>query len=259
MSSLKPPPRSRPSRRQVLAGLTVAPIVATRALSQSTSRTFVLVHGAWHGGWCWKKVIPVLASAGHRVLAPTLTGLGERSHLLTPDVDLDTHIKDITAVFHYEDVHDAILVGHSYGGMVVAGVAPAVITRLAGVVYLDAFLPEDGKALQDYVALRAAEGVWRLPPPGIPPRFGVKDGADVTWMEARLADQPRRAMEQSVRIAADVSARVPHTYILCTKSNQFVAAAGRAKQRGFRYRELLSAGHDAMITLPGELAKLLLE
>ena len=247
------------SRRQLLAGLTVAPLVATTAKLRAPSRTFVLVHGAWHGGWCWKKVIPMLASAGHRVLAPTLTGLGDRSHLLTPEVDLDTHIKDINAVFHYEDVHDAILVGHSYGGMVVAGVAPSVITRLAGVVYLDAFLPEDGKALQDYVALRAAEGVWRLPPPGTPPRFGVKEAADVTWMEARLTDQPRRSMTQAVRIAADISARVPHTYILCTKANQFATAAERAKQRGFRYRELLSAGHDAMITQPSEVAKLLLE
>lgn len=248
----------RPSRRQLLAGLTLAPIVATQATRQA-SRTFVLVHGAWHGGWCWKKVVPLLASAGHRVIAPTLTGLGERSHLLTPEVDLDTHIKDITAVFHFEDVHDAILVGHSYGGMVVAGVAPSVITRLAGVVYLDAFLPEDGKALHDYVALRAPDDVWRLPVPGAPPRFGVKDPGDVTWMEARLTDQPRRAMTQPVRIAADVSTRVPHTFILCTKANQFVTAAERAKQRGFRYRELLSAGHDAMITQPGELVKLLVE
>lgn len=251
--------RATSSRRQLLAGLAVAPFGAATRRSQSPSRTFVLVHGAWHGGWCWKKLTPLLTSAGHRVHAPTLTGLGERSHLLTPEVDLDTHIKDISALFHYEDVHDAILVGHSYGGMVVAGVAPSVAARLAGVVYLDAFLPEDGKALLDYVALRAPEGAWRLPPPGVPPRFGVSDAADVTWMEGRLSDQPLRTLTQPVRIASDISARVPHTFILCTKATQFVAAAERAKQRGFRYKELLSAGHDAMISQPAGLAKLLVE
>ncbi len=227
--------------------------------AQKPSRTFVLVHGAWHGGWCWNKLTPLLTSAGHRVHTPTLTGLGERSHLLTPEVGLDTHIKDISALFQYEDVHDAILVGHSYGGMVVAGVAPSVVARLAGVIYLDAFLPDDGKALADYVTLRPPEGLWRLPPPGKPPRFGVSNPADVTWMEARLTDQPLKTMTQPVTIAADISARVPHTFVLCTKGPQFVAAAERAKQRGFRYRELLSAGHDAMISQPGELAKLLVE
>lgn len=227
--------------------------------AQKPSRTFVLVHGAWHGGWCWNKLTPLLTSAGHRVHTPTLTGLGDRSHLLTPEVDLDTHIKDISALFHYEDVHDAILVGHSYGGMVVAGVAPSVVALLAGVIYLDAFLPDDGKALGDYVTVRPPEGLWRLPPPGKPPRFGVSNPADVTWMEARLTDQPLKTMTQPVSIAADISARVPHTFILCTKGPQFVAAAERAKQRGYRYRELLSAGHDAMISQPGELAKLLVE
>ena len=227
--------------------------------AQKPSRTFVLVHGAWHGGWCWNKLTPLLTSAGHRVHTPTLTGLGDRSHLLTPEIGLDTHIKDISALFHYEDVHDAILVGHSYGGMVVAGVAPSVVARLAGVIYLDAFLPDDGKALADYVTLRPPEGLWRLPPPGKPPRFGVSNPADVTWMEARLTDQPLKTMTQAVSIAADISARVPHTFVLCTKAPQFVAAAERAKQRGFRYRELLSAGHDAMISQPGELAKLLVE
>jgi pimeloyl-ACP methyl ester carboxylesterase len=255
------PPKT--SRRQLLAGVMLAPIAATlrsmMASAQSPRRTFVLVHGAWHGAWCWTKLTPLLTSAGHRVHAPTLTGLGERSHLLTPEVDLDTHIKDVSALFHYEDIHDAILVGHSYGGMVVAGVAPSIVSRLAGVIYLDAFLPDDGKALKDYVPLRVPEGVWRLPAPGGLPRFGVSDPADVAWMEARLGDQPVRTFTQAVRIESDISRRVPHTYILCTKADHFVAAAERAKQRGFKYRELLSAGHDAMITQPGELARLLTE
>jgi pimeloyl-ACP methyl ester carboxylesterase len=251
------------SRRQILAGLTAASAALaarlTRLLAQSRGQTFVLVHGAWHGGWCWKKVTPLLISAARQVHAPTLTGLGERSHLLTPDINLKTHIDDVTSLFHYEDIHDVVLVGHSYGGMVVAGAAPAVASRLARVIYLDAFLPDDGKALQDYVQLSASGDAWRLPPPGKPPRFGVRDPDDVAWMEARLTDQPRKTMTEPVRVSADISGRVPHTYILCSKSSHFVAAAERAKQRGFRYRELLSAGHDAMISQPAELAKLLLE
>ena len=108
--------------------------------------TFVLVHGAWHGGWCWSRVAPLLRGAGYPVFAPTLTGLGERLHLLTPQVDLDTHVRDITSLLDYEDLHNVILVGHSYGGMVISGVAETAGTRLAQLVYLDAFLPEDGKA-----------------------------------------------------------------------------------------------------------------
>ena len=113
------------SRRQVLAALTTlsAALNASRASAQSKPMTFVLVHGAWHGGWCWKKLTPLLRVAGHQVFTPTLTGLGERSHLLSPAVDLTTHIKDITAVLEYEDLQDVVLVGHSYGGMVIAGVA----------------------------------------------------------------------------------------------------------------------------------------
>lgn len=252
------------SRRHLLTGIALLPIGATMqspaTVTRASSQTFVLVHGAWHGGWCWKKVSSRLTAAGHQVYAPTLTGLGERSHLLTPEIDLNTHIKDVGAVFEYEDLHDVVLVGHSYGGMVVAGVAPGVASRLTRVIYLDAFLPDDAKALKDYVPFQApGEGVTRIPPPGSPPRFGVTNPTDVMWMEARLSDQPLKAMTQAVRISADVSAQVPHTYIQCTRAPQFAAAAERAKQRGFRYRELLSAGHDAMISQPAELTTLLVE
>ena len=151
---------SRPtslSRRQVLGAITASPfgavVNAATALAQTKTVTFLLVHGAWHGGWCWKKLTPLLQVAGHQVFTPTLTGLGERSHLLSPAVDLTTHIQDITAVLEYEDLQDVVLVGHSYGGMVIAGVAEQAGARLAQLVYLDAFLPEDGKALKDYAAL----------------------------------------------------------------------------------------------------------
>jgi len=115
---------------------------------------YLFVHGAWHGGWCWKRVARILRAAGHEVFAPTLTGLGEREHLLNADVGLDIHIQDVLGVLKYEDLHDVILVGHSYGGMVIAGVAEKATTRIKHLVYLDAFVPEDGKSLADYRAAR---------------------------------------------------------------------------------------------------------
>jgi pimeloyl-ACP methyl ester carboxylesterase len=218
----------------------------------------VLVHGAWHGGWCWRKVAPILRAAGHDVYTPTLTGLGERAHLATPDIDLDTHIRDISAVFFYEDLENVILVGHSYGGMVVGGVAPQVVARLAGVIYLDAFMPEDGKSLADYAKFQPPPDVWRLPA-GSPTRWGVTNAEDVAWMEARLSEHPLRTVMQPVRIESDIAARVPHTYIRCTDPPQIVEAAARAKRRGFKVRELLGAGHDAMMTRAADVAQLLTE
>ena len=111
--------------------------------------TYVLVHGGGHGGWCYQRVARLLRSAGHEVYTPTLTGLGERSHLLSPDIDLDLHIRDVVAVLHYEDLDDVILVGHSYGGMVITGVADRAADRIGRVVYLDAANPENGQSLVD--------------------------------------------------------------------------------------------------------------
>jgi pimeloyl-ACP methyl ester carboxylesterase len=248
-------------RRRFVAGLSIFSTAAARSASgqptRSTTSTFVLVHGAWHGGWCWKKVAPLLRAAGHDVYTPTLTGLGERAHLATPGTDLETHVADISAVFFYEDLHNVILVGHSYGGMVVGGVAPRVVTRLAGVVYLDAFMPEDGKSLADYAKFEPPQGVWRVPVPER--RWGVTNPEDLAWMEARLTEHPVRALMQPARIESDIAARVPHTYIRSSESPQTAEAAERAKRRGFKIRELLSAGHDAMITRPADVAKLLAE
>jgi pimeloyl-ACP methyl ester carboxylesterase len=230
--------------------------------------TFVLVHGAWHGGWCWKKVAPLLRNAGHEVFTPTLTGLGERAHLLTPAVDLTTHVQDIVGVLTYEDLQDVVLVGHSYGGMVIAGVAEQADMRLAHLVYLDAFLPEDGKALRDYydgAALdervqRLGDG-WRVPVPGMEGEefFGVTDSADVAWLLARVGDHPYQTMTQPLQLTAERLNALLRTYILTTTGPFFDEAAARAKRSGFRYYELFSAGHDAMVTQPQELVKILLD
>jgi pimeloyl-ACP methyl ester carboxylesterase len=221
--------------------------------------TFLLVHGAWHGGWCWKKVAPLLRAAGHEVFTPTLTGLGERTHLLTPQVGLDTHIEDVVAVLEYQDLAGVVLVGHSYAGMVIAGVAQRAATRLAGLVYLDAFLPEDGKAVSDYMTLvPARDDGWRVPPLGPPAAFGVTDAGDAAWMAPRLGDHPLRCFTQPVALAPGVAGAVWGAFIRSSTAPFFADAGRRARQQGFRYEELLAADHDAMITQPEALARVLL-
>jgi pimeloyl-ACP methyl ester carboxylesterase len=161
---------------------------------------FVLVHGAWHGGWCWKKVTPLLRAAGHAVYTPTLMGLGERVHLLSPDIDLATHITDIVNVIEYEDLHEVILVGHSDAAMVITGVAQCVPGRLAHLVYLDALFPmEEDRSWAALVRrhqpaiaamadaqIRESGERWLLPPPSGEMLFGITDPTDWEWVRSRL-------------------------------------------------------------------------
>jgi pimeloyl-ACP methyl ester carboxylesterase len=218
--------------------------------------TFVLVHGAWLGGWCWKKVTPLLRAAGHEVFAPTLTGMGERSHLFSSEVGLDTHVEDIVAVLEYEDLTDVILVGHSYAGMVIAGVAQRVAHRLAELVYLDSFLPETGKSVDDYLPAPHPSVDGRVKPLDPRTTFGVSREPDIAWMAPRLRDHPARADSQPVDLSRTVTLR--QTYIQCSnKIPCFVESAERAKRQGFRFFELMSANHCPMVTQPDELVRIL--
>ena len=136
--------------------------------------TFVICHGGWAGGWQWREVGAQLRAGGHEVYTPTLTGLGERVHLAHPDIDLETHIQDIVMVLRYENLYNVILVGHSYGGMVITGVAEQVPERIAQLVYLDAFVPQDGQSLADLIGPELTAYIeqtvhgtgdgWRVPP-----------------------------------------------------------------------------------------------
>ena len=255
------PPRTI-SRRRLLAGLAGVPLASLAALAPPSRpmrrTTFVLVHGAWHGGWCWRKLTPLLRAAGHAVLTPTLTGLGDRAHLLNPGIDLDTHIQDVAALLEFEDLQEVVLVGHSYGGMVISGVAAKARARLSQLVYLDALLPENGKAATDYITLDPAkDDAWRVPPPGPPSAFGVTNDRDAEWMARRLRDQPRKTFTQPIRLAGGNGTWLPSTFIQCTDL-PFAAAAGmRAKRLGYSYRALFAAGHDAMVTQPLALANML--
>jgi len=232
--------------------------------------TYVLVHGAWHGGWCWRQVTPRLRAAGHEVHVPTLTGLGERAHLLAREVGLDTHIEDVVATMRGEDIGRSILVGHSYGGMVISGVADRVPEQLARLVYLDAFVPDDGQSVMDLAppevrdahlaaARERGEG-WRVP---VPPLaiWGVTDPAHLAWVEPRVGPHPLRTMTDRIRLSNPARQRIPRTFVSCTVQQRgaFVAAAAKVRaQGGWDCREI-AAPHDAMIVAPEALAALLLD
>jgi pimeloyl-ACP methyl ester carboxylesterase len=219
------------------------------------SANFVLVHGAWFGGWCWKKVSPLLRAAGHEVFVPTLTGLGECSHLFSSEVGLDTHIEDIVAVLEYEALTEVILVGHSYAGIVIARVAQKAAHRLAELVHLDSFLPEDGKSLDDYLPAPHASVDGRIKPLDLRTAFGVSREPDIAWAAPR--DHPARADSQPVDLSRTVNLR--QTYIRCSNNLPIVVeSAERAKRQAFRLYELLSAYHCPMVTRPDELVKILL-
>jgi pimeloyl-ACP methyl ester carboxylesterase len=221
--------------------------------------TFLLVHGAWHNGRCWDRVVPLLESAGHRVFAPSLTGYGDKAHLLSPEVGLGTHIDDIAGLLDDERLDDVVLVGHSYAGMVISGVADRIPERIAHLVFLDAMVPEDGETAADVIPVTkqlidsAVDG-WRVPPMGL---FGVTDPDDVAWLRSMLSDQPVRCLTEPVRLDNPAAKAIPRTHIHCVAGRP-EGITRRPVPPGERVREL-PTGHDCMITMPAELAGLLLE
>lgn len=233
--------------------------------------TFVIVHGAWSGAHAWWKVRPLLRAAGHEVFTPALTGLGERAHLATRDVDLDTHIEDVIAVMEYEDLREVVLVGHSYGGVVISGAAERLVPRLAQLVYLDAEVPENGQSEYDLVPAderaryeelaRARGDGWRVPPP-VPEPLPDDLDPDVRWVLSRMVPHPAASFSQPVRLTNAAAARLPRVYIFCSegKGEEPVPAyVERARSEpGWLYHEL-ATGHAPHVTAPQELTDLLLE
>ncbi|MFC5831300.1 alpha/beta fold hydrolase [Nonomuraea insulae] len=237
--------------------------------------TYLLVHGAWHSGRCWERVVPLLTSAGHRVFAPSLTGFGDKAHLLSPEVGLDTHVDDVVGLIVEEDLTEVVLVGHSYAGLVISSVVNRVPDRIAHLVYLDAMVPEDGESAVDAqpmiralidLAVKSGGG-WRVPPlPEKPPPsglFGVTDPADVAWLRTMLSDQPVRCLQQPVRLDNPAADTVPRTHIHCTVGvpEGIVRRPVPATQPNGSPAQVweLATGHDCMITMPVELAGLLLK
>ena len=232
--------------------------------------TLVLVHGGSHGGWCWQPLARLLRRAGHEVHAPTLTGLADRAHLLSPDVDLETHVEDVVNLLHYEDLHEVILVGHSYGGMVITGVADRALSRIGHIVYLDSAHPRDGEALVDTApgfmegaraTLHSVDGTEVVL--GATPEFvammGVTDPAQVAWMMQRLTPHPWRCMTQPLRLVNEAAIRrIPFTNINATWSLERREAESKARCLEGERVWNIDSGHDLMLTETQLLAELLL-
>jgi len=233
--------------------------------------SYVLVHGGGHGGWCYQKVARLLRGHGHEVHAPSMTGLAERSHLLSPAIDLDHHIRDIEAVLYYEDLTDVILVGHSYGGMVITGVADRCADRVGKLVYLDAANPVDGQSLLDVAgpiieAVRpmgeVVDGVELvlLPAEGAGAFYGVTDPDTLAWMDARLTGHPWACFEQKLDLThEDALWAIPQYHIVCssTLATRDPALMDRARQAGRLWD--IDTGHDLMLTEPEWVTNALLE
>jgi pimeloyl-ACP methyl ester carboxylesterase len=233
--------------------------------------TYVLVHGGGHGGWCYQRVARILRSAGHDVYTPTLTGLGERSHLVGPEVDLDMHIRDVTAVLHFEDLREVILVGHSYGGMVITGVADRAADRIGRVVYLDAATPVNNQSLVDVAgpiieAVRPdgqmVDGVELvlLPGPEAGLMYGVTDPGDMAWMADRITGHPWQCFAQPLVLTNEAALwAIPQFHIVCTSTlaTRDPDMLDKARANGRLWD--IDTGHDLMITEPEAVADALLQ
>jgi len=223
--------------------------------------TFLVAHGAWSAGWMWKKMHPLMAARGHRLITPTLTGLGERSHLARPDVDLETHIADILGVLEFEDLTAVNLIGHSYGGMVATGVADRERSRIKQLIYIDAFAPNDGESVLDLIppdlqAQRAPSGDgWRIPPRPMSPDTAAED---LAWAEPRRVPQPAKTFSQKLRLQ-NGPLTLPRHYIYCARhspDDRFRPFYERAKREGWGASEIDSS-HSPQVTNAVALADLL--
>lgn len=233
--------------------------------------TFVLVHGGGHGGWCYQRVARLLRAEGHEVLTPTLTGLGERVHLLDERVDLERHVTDVANVLRFEDLGDVILVGHSYGGMVITGAADREPGRVGRLVYLDAATPRNGQSLLDVAgpvinAVRpmgeVVDGIELvlLPGPEAGLLYGVTDPADLAWMAERLTPHPWQCFEQPLALRnEDALWTIPQFHIVCTSTlpTRDRDQMARAKAEGRLWD--IDTGHDLMVTEPERTAEALLQ
>ncbi|PIQ26631.1 alpha/beta hydrolase [bacterium (Candidatus Blackallbacteria) CG17_big_fil_post_rev_8_21_14_2_50_48_46] len=235
--------------------------------------SFVLVPGAWHGGWCWQRVLPHLHNAGHKAFALTLTGTGERAHLLSAQIDLSTHIEDLCALIENEELQDLILVGHSYAGMVITGAAARLQKKKPGLlkalIYLDAVVPYPGESwssqqspevIQKRLEKAQTEGLGLAIPPPDAAVFGLK-GADYDWAERRLTPQPLNSYLEPLVFDPELLKELPRRYILCKAPilHTLHSMHERVRQEPDWEIEELASGHDPMISAPEALTALLLK
>ena len=264
-------------RRQMLrlgvglgAGLGVGALGAPRFATAAPARpqTYVLVHGAWHGGWCWRDVADALRARGHRVVTPTLTGLGERAHLMSRDITLDTFGTDVAAAIESEELSDVVLVGHSFAGSVVSILAERMPERLDRLVYLDALIVQPGRTVFDSlppetVAARKrtaqeTSGGLSIPAPG-PEAFGVPEGPGADWLRRRLTPHPIGTYDSPLNIKGPVGGGLTRTYVRCTAPpfpSMLESHAWVRSQPGWGWIDF-ATGHDCMVTEPAKLTAML--
>ena len=230
---------------------------------------FVLVHGAWCGGWVWRDVADILRAAGHDVFTPTLSGMGDRSHLLTGDIDLQTHIQDIVSTIEYERLSDVALVAHSYGGMVATGVADRIPDRIDALIYLDAALPEDGQVMLDNVSAERRATVIQLAKDegggiGIPSSLlldtGIEDDRQREEFLARTCPHPLAAQLDPIRLTGNFKRIRRKAYILAAISNShhFRTYMEWARSEPGWVGEEIQSLHFPMATMPRETAQMLM-
>jgi pimeloyl-ACP methyl ester carboxylesterase len=237
---------------------------------------FVLVHGAWHGGWCWQRVTLALQAQGHRVHALTLTGLGERAHLLSPAITLDTHIDDVISAIEVEELHDVILAVHSYAGMIGTAVADRLGKHLKHLVYVDAVVPKPGEswsstqsAAVQQQRLSAAQASTRFSfPPPDPEVFGLKD-ADHAWVKRRQTPHPGNTYQAPLDFDVQRVAAIPRTFVNCTQPALGTIEPSRLRVKDAKFWDgawlphskvvEIKTGHDPMISEPAALTKILLD
>jgi pimeloyl-ACP methyl ester carboxylesterase len=228
--------------------------------------TLLLVHGAWHGASAWDRVIPLLEDRGHRTVAPTLAGLGDRASELSPETGLSEHAGDVARVLEAladEGARDVVVVGHSYGGLVAREAVDRSPMGVRRVVLVDGWAGRGGVSMFSLAPQWFTDGIrqtardrgdgWRIPPPS-PAVFGVTDAADAAWLEPRLCAQPLKSFEEQTSLTGAVD-EVPGTAIICTPSNG-MPFERFAESIGYQQR-VIESGHDAMVIAPGELAELL--
>jgi pimeloyl-ACP methyl ester carboxylesterase len=264
-------------RRDLLgAGMAAAMLPASGNTQEKAGplpdRTVVLVHGANHGGWCWVHVATRLRAMGYRVLTPTLTGLGDRQHLRSPEISLKTHIDDIANLIEWEELTDIILVAHSYGGTVVTGVCDRMRERISRVIFIDANTPQDGQATIPGLTAELAEKITGAPlldgyllPALDPTRMGIDPGdtVNIEWLNRRLTAHPLQTLTEPIRLTNGGSDGMHRTFVLATPLEQLqkFAADGTLKIKAdptWRFREFL-VGHDVMIIAPDQTAELIHE
>jgi pimeloyl-ACP methyl ester carboxylesterase len=245
------------SRRTILAGVVAATAApSATAFAQTPKSTFVLVPGAWHGAWCYRRVADLLMAKGHKVHVLTLTGLGDRVHLASDAVNMDTHIADIVNFVKWEDLNNFVLVGHSYGGLPITGAADQIGDKVSSIVYLDAFIPEDGQSMVDIVK-RPVPATGSAPP--FPAKAFKINEKDEAYVNAKMTPQPVNTYAQKIKVAGAYKKVAKKAYVRSLQFNNpaFQVIYEALKQDAAWKTYTVDCGHDMMLDKPEEIAGIL--